>query len=93
MKTIANAFITFKAGRFGFATVCALNLTGGIYAKVAVDRFGNEQDEFCNNFNHPSEFHLWCEAKRQKPGANLPVAPKETGIVPATSTTNSSVLP
>jgi hypothetical protein len=93
MKTIANTFITFRAGHFGFATVCALLLTGGVYAKVAVDRFGNEQGEFCNSFNHPSQFYLWCEAHRQKTNAVVLTPGTKTSAKPVTSATDTQVLP
>jgi hypothetical protein len=93
MKIITNGFVTSKTGHLGFVGICALLLTGGVYAKVAVDQFGDQQDEFCNTFNRPSQFYLWAEAKRQKPDATLPMTPVESKIVPARPATNGPVLP
>jgi hypothetical protein len=69
MKSIAPALMTSKAQLLGFVSVCALLLGGGVYAKVAVDGFGAQQDEFCESFNRPSQFYLWSQAKRPQPNA------------------------
>src|SRR5262245_41186047 len=71
MKSIANTFVAFKAGHFGFALICVTLLSAGAYAKVALDRFGHQQDEFSNSFNHPSAPYLALVAKREKPHAPM----------------------
>jgi hypothetical protein len=90
MKSIAATLFMSKAQHLGFAAVCALLLTGGVYAKVALDRFGDMQDEACANFNHPSQFHLWYQAHHQN--KNAIAAPVETKTVPPKPATNGPAL-
>ena len=77
MKSIANSFVAFKAGHLGFALVCVTLLSAGAYATVVLDRFGHQQDEFSDSFNHPSALYLAWEAKQEKPNGPVP-APAAT---------------
>jgi hypothetical protein len=93
MKSIAPALMASKAQHLAFLGACVLLVGGGLYAKVAIDDFGAQQDEFCERLSRPSPVCLWLDAKREKSNSTLPRVTTERRFVPAKPATNGPALP